>query len=64
MVDVGFVGFLLVGKLMLFSVVLVVKFKIGVYYFMIIVFNLGMVCIKLGDSFVMVDFFGLIEGVS
>lgn len=64
LVDVGLVGFLSVGKLILLFVVFVVRLKIVVYYFMMIVLNLGMVDVGDGCSFVMVDLLGLIEGVS
>lgn len=63
LVDVGLVGFFSVGKFILFLIVFKVKFKIGVYYFMIIKFNLGVVLIFDYRSFVMVDLLGLIEGV-
>lgn len=43
LVDVGLVGFFSVGKLILLFIVLKVKFKIGVYYFIMIKLNLGVV---------------------
>lgn len=62
-VDVGFVGFLSVGKFILLFVVLFVKLKIVDYYFIMFVLNFGMVEMDDGCSFVMVDLLGLIEGV-
>lgn len=59
-----------VGKLLLLVVVMVVKFEIVVYFFMIFMFNLG--CLE-GDfmkndggflsGVIMVDFFGFIKDV-
>lgn len=43
LVDIGFVGFLNVGKSMLFFVIFVVKFEIGDYLFMILCLNFGIV---------------------
>lgn len=42
-VDVGFLGFLNVGKLIFLLVVIKVKFKIVNYYFIIFILNLGVV---------------------
>lgn len=63
LVDVGLIGFLLVGKLILFLVVIGVKLKIVVYEFIILVLNFGMVMLLDGCDFVMVDMLGLINGV-
>lgn len=61
-VDVGFLGLLNVGKLMFFVVILNVWLKIVDYLFMILVLNFGVVGVD-GVEFVVVDIFGLIEGV-
>lgn len=61
-VDVGLVGFLLVGKFLLVLVILVVKLKIVDYLFIILVFNFGVVLV--GEYvFIVVDVLGLILGV-
>lgn len=62
-VDVGFVGFLNVGKFILLFVIIVVKLKIVNYVFIIFVFNLGIVFYCDGCFFVMADILGIIENV-
>lgn len=62
-VDIVLVGYLFVGKLMMIAVLSNVKLKIAVYLFTILVFNLGVVKWKDYGEFVIVDVFGLIEGV-
>lgn len=63
LVDIGLLGMLNVGKFILICVVFVVKFKVVDYFFIMLVFNLGVVKVDCLCSFVMVDIFGLIEGV-
>lgn len=63
-VDIGLVGFFNVGKFMFIFIIFNVKFKIVNYEFMILVFNLGVVSVDEKSGFLMVDIFGIIEGVS
>ncbi|CAH2214180.1 GTPase ObgE [Tepidibacter aestuarii] len=60
--DVGLVGFPNVGKSTFLSVVTKAKPKIANYHFTTIKPNLGVVQTKFGDSFVLADIPGLIEG--
>ncbi|WP_099187426.1 GTPase ObgE [Tepidibacter mesophilus] len=60
--DVGLVGFPNVGKSTFLSVVTKAKPKIANYHFTTIKPNLGVVETKFGDSFVLADIPGLIEG--
>lgn len=62
--DVGLVGYPSVGKSSLISVVSQAKSKIGDYHFTTLVPNLGVVSMGEGNSFVLADIPGLIEGAS
>lgn len=62
--DVGLLGFPNVGKSTFLSVVTDAKPKIANYHFTTIEPNLGVVKIKNGDSFVVADIPGIIEGAS
>ena len=62
--DVGLLGFPNVGKSSLISVVSEAKPNIGNYHFTTITPNLGVVYMGEGESFVMADIPGLIEGAS
>ena len=62
--DVGLVGYPSVGKSSLISVVSQAKPKIGEYHFTTLVPNLGVVSMGEGNSFVIADIPGLIEGAS
>lgn len=62
--DVGLVGYPSVGKSSLISVVSQAKPKIGDYHFTTLVPNLGVVSMGTGNSFVIADIPGLIEGAS
>ena len=62
--DVGLLGFPNVGKSTFLSMVTDAKPKIANYHFTTIIPNLGVVKTKTGDSFVIADIPGIIEGAS
>lgn len=62
--DVGLIGFPNVGKSTILSMVTAAKPKIANYQFTTLKPNLGVVKTKYGDSFVLADIPGIIEGAS